>query len=204
MIPLIPRRLLIKAMTAALAGAAIAPAARAAGLSSARPASSAISAHSFTLPGIDGAPIALERFAGQPVLIVNTASHCGFAGQLTGLQRLYETYGPRGLVVLAVPSNDFGGQEPGDADAIVSFASGEHGVTFPMAAKTAILGDGAHPFYRWAARQAGAAGGPRWNFHKYLIGADGSLIGSYPTHLAPDDRRLIAAVESALMTPVSQ
>jgi glutathione peroxidase len=158
--------------------------------------SSPATAHGFRFDGIDGGTIDLRTFAGRPVLIVNTASRCGFTKQYTGLQDLWSRYRQRGLVVLGVPANDFAGQEPGSNEEIMGFCSGTFGVTFPLAAKTTVVGASAHPFYRWAAAQR-PGDQPRWNFHKYLIGRDGRIAAVFPTSVEPTDPRVIRAVEQA-------
>jgi glutathione peroxidase len=142
------------------------------------------SVYDFTLPGIDGRPLALAKFRGKALLIVNTASECGFTPQYEGLEKLYEHYKSKGLVVLGVPSNDFGGQEPGTAEQIVKFCKLNYGVTFPLAAKTKVKGAEADPLYAWL---TGLGGPPKWNFHKYLFAADGPMGG-----------KITSAVEAAL------
>jgi glutathione peroxidase len=154
-------------------------------------------AHDFEFISIDGAPLKLSQFAGKPILVVNTASECGLTPQYAGLQTLSETYGPRGLVVLGVPSNDFGGQEPGSEAAIKAFCAANYKVGFPMTAKNKVVGAGAHPLYQWAVAQGGEA--PRWNFHKILIGADGALAGTFGSKVPPGDATLTSAIEAALI-----
>lgn len=160
--------------------------------------SMSMSAHDFTFTKIDGGPLPLSEFRGKTLLVVNTASRCGFTKQYEGLQNLYETYEARGLVVLGVPSNDFMGQEPGTNEDIKKFCETTFGITFPMTEKISVKGAAAHPFYQWAAGQEGG-GAPKWNFHKYLIAPDGALAGSFGSTTAPDDEKLIAAIESALL-----
>ncbi len=130
---------------------------------------------SLPLPGLDGAALSADLFKDKVVLVVNTASQCGFTPQYQGLQRLWQDYRDQGLVVLGVPSNDFGGQEPGSSHDVASFCEINYGVTFPLLDKQHVTGPNAHPLYQWANGQAGALGAPRWNFHKYLIGRDGRL-----------------------------
>ena len=166
-----------------------------------------MNAHHFTFVGIDGTPMMLEDFKGRAVLVVNVASQCGFTDQYAGLQALYETYKDRGLAVLGVPSNDFGGQEPGSEDDIKAFASEKYNVTFPMTQKYAVSGKTAHPFYAWAADQG--KGGllfskPRWNFHKYLIAPDGSLAASFGSQVGPQSDKLIDAIEANLPVQMLQ
>lgn len=154
------------------------------------------SAHDFTFTSIDGRPLKMSQFAGKPVLVVNTASECGLTPQYAGLQKLAETYGGRGLVVLGVPSNDFGGQEPGSEAEIKTFCAANYKVTFPMTAKNAVVGDDAHPLYKWAVAQGGEP--PKWNFHKILIAADGSLAGTFGSKVPPGDAALAQAIEAVL------
>lgn len=162
------------------------------------PARAAESAHDFAFIGIDGAPLPLSAFRGKALLIVNTASQCGFTPQYDSLQKLWADYRDRGLVVLGVPSNDFGGQEPGSEAQIKEFCAVNFAVDFPMTAKTAVRGEAAHPFYRWAASQVGVVGVPRWNFHKYLVGPDGHLADWFSTTTTPDAARLRESVERQL------
>jgi glutathione peroxidase len=130
--------------------------------------------------------------------VVNTASECGFTPQYAGLQKLWQRYKDRGLIVLGVPSNDFGGQEPGSESEIRSFCTKNYGVDFPLTAKVDVVGANAHPFYKWLAAELGDAGQPRWNFHKYLIGPDGAIAGVFPSKVAPDSLELGTAIEAAL------
>jgi glutathione peroxidase len=155
-------------------------------------------AHAFTFTSIDGAEMPMSQFAGKAVLVVNTASRCGFTSQYDGLQALWETYRDRGLVVLGVPSNDFGSQEPGDEAQIKEFCTVNFNITFPMTEKERVVGGGAHPFYTWAREQVGFVGAPKWNFHKYLVGPDGRIVDWFSSITGPDSGRLVAAVEKAL------
>lgn len=165
---------------------------------SARAASmSRITAYAFTFKGLDGGEILLSSFAGHPLLVVNTASLCGYTPQYAGLQELWTRYRGRGLIVLGVPSNDFGGQEPGGASDIHATAQGEYHVTFPITAKVTVKGPDAHPFYKWAAAERPLEA-PRWNFHKYLTGRDGYLKAGFVSAMEPADPRIIAAIEQEL------
>jgi glutathione peroxidase len=155
-------------------------------------------AYDYAFRSIDESALPFASFRGKVVLVVNTASFCGFTRQYSGLQRLYETYQDRGLVVLGVPSNDFGEQEPGTEQEIKAFCQGAYNVTFPLTSKYHVVGAEAHPFYTWAAKALGSASTPRWNFHKYLVGADGRLIGSFSTQTEPDAKPLVSAIEKAL------
>ncbi|HEY4264820.1 MAG TPA: glutathione peroxidase [Micropepsaceae bacterium] len=157
-----------------------------------------MSAYDFEFTAIDGTPLKLSQFAGHPVLIVNTASQCGLTPQYKDLEALWRKYRDRGLVVLGVPSNDFGAQEPGTEAEIAEFCSTRYNVSFPMTAKNPVIGASAHPFYKWAVTQAGEAAAPRWNFHKYLIGPKGELAGTFGSKVAPGDAALTDAIETAL------
>jgi len=130
----------------------------------------------ISLEALGGGPMPTSDFSGRVVLLVNTASLCGFTGQYRGLETLWRRYGDRGLVVLGVPSNDFGRQEPGSDDEIRRFCDATFDVTFPLASKQIVSGPEAHPLYRWAAVQTGTLGTPSWNFHKILIGRDGRVL----------------------------
>lgn len=157
-----------------------------------------MSAHDHSFPGIEGGEIALGGFAGKPLLIVNTASECGFTPQYAELQELWERYRDRGLVVLGVPSNDFGGQEPGDEAQILRFCHERYAIDFALTAKQRVIGSEAHPFYRWIAQELGEDAAPRWNFHKYLVGPDGALAEVWPSDVRPLEARVTEAIEALL------
>jgi glutathione peroxidase len=159
--------------------------------------SSRVTAYAFTFKGLDGGEILLSSYAGHPILIVNTASLCGYTPQFAGLQELWSRYHGRGLMIIGAPSNDFGNQEPGGAGDIHATAQGEYHATFPLTEKIAVKGGNAHPFYRWAAQEAPLEA-PRWNFHKYLIGRDGRLKASFTSAVEPTDPKVIAAIENEL------
>ena len=153
----------------------------------------------FEAQTINGQRVKLSRYKGRVLLIVNTASQCGFTPQFDGLQALWQAYEDRGLVVLGFPSNEFGAQDPGSNDEIASFCQLNYGVSFPMMAKVEVNGAGAHPLYRWLASEApGLLGSQaiKWNFTKFLIGRDGQVRKRY----APQDdpSKLVADIEAAL------
>jgi len=164
------------------------------------PAMTRITAYAFSFAGLEGGDIRLSEFTGKPILVVNTASQCGYTPQFTGLQQLYARFHDKGLVVIGVPSNDFGGQEPGTPVEIMKTAHEEYGVRFPLAAKVEVRGANPHPFYRWAASERPLET-PRWNFHKYLIGRDGHIAAVFPTAVEPMDARLVNAVAKELARP---
>ncbi len=156
------------------------------------------SAHDFVFTAIEGHKLPLSSFEGKVVLVVNTASLCGFTPQYADLQAIWERYRDRGFVVLGVPSNDFGNQEPGGEDEIKMFCEVNYDIDFPMTSKVQVKGEDAHPFYKWAAGQVGPAGTPRWNFHKYLIGPEGDLVTWFPTPTAPTSGTVSGAIEAQL------
>ena len=144
----------------------------------------------------DEKPQSLCQYSGKVLLVVNTASYCGFTDQYKGLEALHAKYKDRGLVVLGFPSNDFGNQEPGDAKQIAEFCSNTYGVKFPMFAKTSVRGDNANPLFAELSKASGTR--PKWNFYKYLVGRNGQVIDSYSSMTAPDDRGLVRDIEKAL------
>ena len=188
---MIDRRTMITAALAAIASPALARTARAQG------AMSRITAYAFSFPALAGGDIRLADYAGHPLLIVNTASLCGYTPQYAGLQELWTQFHDRGLMIIGVPSNDFGAQEPGGATEIAETAQHQYGVTFPIAAKTAVKGANAHPFYKWAA-DARPKEVPRWNFHKYLIGREGYIAEVFAETVEPSDTRVKTAIARAL------
>jgi glutathione peroxidase len=185
---MIDRRTLL---TAAVTLPALAPAAAFA------TAMSRITAYAFAFTGLDGGQISLASYAGRPMLIVNTASQCGYTPQYAGLQAIWMRFRERGLFVLGVPSNDFGGQEPGGAKEIHATVDGEYHITFPLTDKVAVRGANAHPFYRWAAVERPHEV-PHWNFHKYLIGRDGHLTAGFASEEQPTNPKIVAAIETSL------
>jgi glutathione peroxidase len=141
---------------------------------------------------------ALAAFKGKPLLVVNTASFCGYTPQYQGLQSLWRRYRDKGLVVIGVPSNDFGAQEPKEEAAIKEFCELNYEVDFPLTTKQVVKGAAAHPFYQWAASAGGEAAKPKWNFHKLLIGPDGALVRAFPSGVEPMSGEVTAAVEGLL------
>ena len=148
---------------------------------------------------LDGGRLTGPAGFGKLTLVVNTASECGYTPQYAELQQLWERYRERGLVVLGVPCNDFGAQEPGEAPQIGAFCQKNYGVTFPLTAKAGITGAATrHPFYQSVAQALGEDQLPRWNFHKFLVGADGELLGGWPSKVSPLAKEITDAVEAAL------
>jgi glutathione peroxidase len=161
------------------------------------PAVSRPTAYAFSFKRLEGGDIRLAEYAGKPILVVNTASLCGYTPQYTGLQQLWTRFGDQGLLVIGVPSNDFGGQEPGGVAEIDHTAHRQYGVTFPLAAKVEVKGSGVHPFYKWAASER-PLDTPRWNFHKYLVGRDGRITAAFSSEIEPTDARVVAAIAKEL------
>lgn len=180
-----------KAIVALLALFAVLPA-------SARAEMAGKNAHDFSFQSIDGGPLPLSAYKGKAILVVNTASFCGFTPQYQALQALWERYEARGLVVLGVPSNDFGSQEPGSSAEIKTFCDTNYSITFPLADKEVVSGSGAHPFYQWARAELGVLAAPKWNFHKYLVAPDGRLVDWFATTTKPDEAKVAKAIEKVL------
>ena len=157
-----------------------------------------MSAHDHQFDAIDGGAIALADYAGKAVLIVNTASECGYTPQYADMQALWARYRDKGLVVLGVPSNDFGAQEPGGEADIGAFCAANYGVDFPMTAKQTVVGGDAHAFYRWIVDEIGEGAAPKWNFHKYLVGPDGELAGVWPSDVGPLDDEITGAIDALI------
>ena len=158
-------------------------------------------AHQFHFTSIDGTDFSLGDYKGNVVMIVNTASQCGFTDQYKDLQKLHEAYQDDGLTVIGVPCNDFGKQEPGDLETIKEFTQSEYGITFTLTQKYSVRGNDAHPFFSWASTQKKGAflqSSPKWNFHKFLIDQNGDLFKSYGSHISPYSDQVKADIEALL------
>lgn len=151
-------------------------------------------AFDFEFKSLKGQPLPLNAFKGHPLLIVNTASKCGFTPQYKGLETVWQKYKDEGLVVLGVPSNDFANQEPGGADEIATFCEMNFGVDFPLTAKVSVKGSDAHPLFKWIGAQGGFLSKPRWNFYKYLIGRDGKLKTWFASTTTPESAKFEKAI----------
>src|SRR5215468_5854564 len=156
------------------------------------------SAHDFAFKTIDGSPLPLSSYKGKAVLVVNVASQCGLTPQYSGLEALWKEKGIKGLVVLGVPCNDFGSQEPGTEGEIKTFCETRYSVDFPMTSKEHVIGNNAHALYKWVTDELGEAATPRWNFHKYLFNKDGSIAGTFGSRTPLDDPALNEAIDVAL------
>ena len=159
------------------------------------------SIHDVPVTTLAGEPTTLGAFAGQTLLVVNVASKCGSTPQYAGLERLQQTYGERGFSVIGVPSNQFAGQEPGTAEEIQEFCSTTYGVSFPLLEKTDVNGPDRHPLYQALTATpdaAGEAGDVRWNFEKFLVSAEGEVVGRFRTKIEPESDEVVAAIEAQL------
>lgn len=155
----------------------------------------AMSFHELSASRLNGKSEKLSEYQGKVLLVVNTASECGYTPQYAGLEKLSQDYKGKGVVVLGFPSNDFGGQEPGSAEQIARFCELRFKVTFPMFDKVKTKGEGQSPVYEFLARGHGA---PKWNFHKYVVGKDGQVKAAFPSSVTPDSAELKAALDKAL------
>ena len=156
------------------------------------------SAYQFAMKTIDGKPMPFSQYKGKVLLVVNTASFCGYTPQYEGLQKLQDSYKAKGFTVIGVPSGDFGGQEYEKAGEIQDFCESKFGIKFPMTEKSVVSGATAIPFYRWAAASLGSDKAPQWNFHKYLVGRDGKLIAAFPSKATPMSAEVTGAVAKAI------
>ncbi|MBL8237870.1 MAG: glutathione peroxidase [Bryobacterales bacterium] len=157
---------------------------------------SASSVHEFTMNTIDGKPAPLSVYKGKVVLFVNVASKCGYTPQYTGLQSLYSKYKDKGLVIVGVPANNFGAQEPGSNAEIATFCSRTYNVTFPIMAKVSVKGSDITPLYQYLTASNG--GDVKWNFTKFLVGKDGKPVQRFEPGVTPDSPELAMAIEKAL------
>lgn len=158
------------------------------------------SAYDFTFEKLEGGELPLAAYQGKVLVVINTASFCGFTDQYKGMVKLWDGYKDKGVVVIGVPSDDFD-QEPGSNAEIKQFCELTYGVDFPMAGKTHVVGPDAHPFYKWAATSFGTDDVPSWNFHKYLIGQDGQIVDAYSAFTGPSG--LSDAIDRLLAAPKS-
>ena len=159
------------------------------------------SVYDFTMNSIDGEPTSLSKFQGKVVLLVNVASRCGFTPQYSALEKVYEQYKDRGFVIIGIPANNFGGQEPGSNQEIKTFCSAKYNVTFPLMAKVSVKGDDKTPLYQFLTDKSAnpAVGGEiQWNFTKFLIAPDGHAVARFEPDITPDSPQVIAAIEKEL------
>jgi glutathione peroxidase len=155
-------------------------------------------AYDFKFKAISGGDLPMTSFKGKAVLVVNVASQCGLTPQYAGLEALWKAKKDKGLVVLGVPANNFGSQEPGTEGEIKTFCETRFGIDFPMTAKEDVIGANAHPMYKWLAKELGEDAAPKWNFHKYLIAKDGTIAGVFGPRTPPEDAAMNAEIDKAL------
>ena len=152
-------------------------------------------AYDFSFNDLDGSIIKLSEFREKVIVIVNVASQCGFTKQYEDMQKIWDKYQSNGLVVIGVPSNDFGNQEPGSSTEIKNFCESKFGITFPMTEKVLVKGENAHPFYLWAKKNYGKSAVPKWNFHKIIINKEGKVADTFASITNPTSKKFIKVLE---------
>ena len=155
-------------------------------------------AYDFQFNDLDGSPLNLSEYKDKVIVVVNVASKCGFTNQYENMQKVWEKYQKKGLVMLGIPSNDFGNQEPGDSKEIKNFCEAKFGITFPMTEKVSVKGENAHPFYKWAEKNYGKSAVPKWNFHKIIIGKNGKIVDTFASITNPSSKKFISVLEKTL------
>ena len=155
-------------------------------------------AYNYKFNDLDGRELNLNKFKNKVIIVVNVASQCGFTKQYEDMQKVWVKYQDKGVVMLGVPSNDFGKQEPGGSEEIKNFCEAKFGITFPMTEKVSVKGENAHPFYIWARKNHGKSSIPKWNFHKIIIGKDGKVLDTFASLTNPSSKKFIKAIEKAL------
>ena len=155
-------------------------------------------AYDFNFNDLDGSPMHLSKFKNKVIIVVNVASQCGFTKQYEDMQKVWEKYQEKGIVMIGVPSNDFGNQEPGDNKEIKNFCEAKFGITFPMTEKVTVKGDNAHPFFIWARNNYGKSAIPKWNFHKIVIGKDGKVADTFASITKPSSKKFISKIEKLI------
>ena len=155
-------------------------------------------AYNFNFNDLDGGPLSLSEYKNKVIVVVNVASQCGFTNQYDDMQKIWEKYQTRGIIMLGVPSNDFGNQEPGSNQEIKNFCEAKFGISFPMTEKVSVKGENAHPFYIWARENHGKSAIPKWNFHKIIIGKDGKVLDTFASMTNPSSKKFIKVIEKAM------
>ena len=155
-------------------------------------------AYDFNFNDLDGSPLNLSEYKNKVIVVINVASQCGFTKQYEDMQKIWIKYQSRGIIMLGVPSNDFGNQEPGSSQEIKNFCEAKFGITFPMTEKVSVKGEEAHAFYKWAKENHGKSAVPKWNFHKIIIGKDGKIVDTFASITNPSSKKFITALEKAL------
>ena len=155
-------------------------------------------AYDFQFKDLDGSSLNLSEYKGKIIIAVNVASQCGFTNQYEDMQKIWEKYQTKGIVMLGIPSNDFGKQEPGTNNEIKDFCEAKFGITFPMTEKVSVKGSDAHPFYIWARENHGKSAIPKWNFHKIIIGKNGKILETFSSITKPSSKKFINIIEQEL------
>ena len=155
-------------------------------------------AYDFNFNDLDGSPLKLSEYKNKVIIVVNVASQCGFTKQYEDMQKVWEEYQDKGVIMLGIPSNNFGNQEPGTSEEIKNFCEAKFGITFPMTEKITVKGENAHPFYKWAKENHGKSAIPKWNFHKIIIGKDGKVIDTFASITNPSSSKFIKVIEKSL------
>ena len=155
-------------------------------------------AYDFNFKDLDGSNLSLSDYKNKVIIVVNVASQCGFTKQYEDMQKVWEKYQKEGIVMIGVPSNDFGNQEPGDSNEIKNFCESKFGITFPMTEKVTVKGDLAHPFFIWAKNNYGKSAIPKWNFHKIVIGKDGKIADTFASITKPTSKKFINMIEKLI------
>ena len=155
-------------------------------------------AYEFSFNDLDGSPLKLSEYKNKVVVVINVASQCGFTSQYEDMQEIWEKYQTKGLIILGVPSNDFGNQEPGNSKEIKNFCEAKFGITFPMTEKVSVKGTNAHPFYIWAKENHGNSAVPKWNFHKIIINKEGKIEKTFSSMTNPSSKKFIEVIENLL------
>ena len=155
-------------------------------------------AYDFNFKDLDGSPLKLSEYKNKVIIAVNVASQCGFTSQYEDMQNIWEKYQEKGVVMLGIPSNDFGKQEPGNSDEIKNFCEAKFGITFPMTEKVSVKGTSAHPFYVWAKKNHGIPAVPKWNFHKIIIDKNGKVADTFSSITNPSSKKFIEALEKLI------
>jgi len=155
-------------------------------------------AYDFSFNDIDGTQLKLSEYKGKIIVVVNVASQCGFTSQYEDMQNIWEKYQSKGIIILGVPSNDFGGQEPGSNSEIKNFCEAKFGISFPITEKINVKGSEAHPFYKWAKDNHGKSAVPKWNFHKIIIDKSGKINETFSSITNPFSKKFIKAIEKLI------
>jgi len=155
-------------------------------------------AYDFEFNDIDGSPLSLSEYKGKVIIVINVASQCGFTNQYEDMQKIWNKYQKKGIIIIGVPSNDFGKQEPGNNKEIKNFCEAKFGISFPMTEKVSVKGSEAHPFYIWARENHGKSAIPKWNFHKIIINKDGKVAETFTSITSPSSKKFINLLEKLI------